>query len=291
MAAVKTRAAAAVTALGLACGGLAINDGAARAVPTVSGAPEVIASDEGAVQTNARYRLVFSDNFNGRKLQSWWQFRNVQAPQRACSRLDPRLATVSNGTLKLQVRRDASRKPNVTKACPDGQWLNSMIGTDRTKRFKYGKFSARIKFHVPKGAHGSYWLQSPGTEIDTIEYFGRPKQPGGGLRSYVHRPKIVNGKTTFITSGGPLKPRRVREIMGQRAYASDRFHTYTVVWTPSAYVFSIDGKQTLKVTGAVSSQPVFMILSLLSSYYELPDLKRAKRMPVMQVDWVKVWQK
>jgi len=289
MAEMKTRAAAALTAVALACAGMAAGDGAASAAPM---APAAVDSGEGVVKTDARYRLVFNDNFSGSKLSKWWQFRNVQAPQRACSRLDPRLAYVKRGTLRLEVRRDASRKPNVTKACPDGQWLNGMVGTDNTRRFQYGKFSARIKFHAPKGAHGAFWLQSPGTEVDTIEYFGRPKQPGGGLRSYVHRPKVVNGETRFITSGGPLKPRRVRQIMGPRAYASDRFHTYTVVWTPKAYVFSIDGKETLRVTDAVSQQPVFMILSLLSSYYELPALKKNKKFPVtMQVDWVRVWQK
>lgn len=288
----KTRAVAALTAVGLACTGLAINDGVAGAAPTGSGQQAVIASDDGAVQTSAKYRLVFADHFSGKKLSKWWQFRDVQAPTRACSRPDPRLSYVKGGTLRLEVRRDASRKPNVTKACPDGQWLNSMIGTGNTKRFKYGKFSARIKFHAPKGAHGSFWMQSPGTEIDTIEYFGRPGSYGGGLRSYVHRPKVVNGQTKFITSGGPLKAKRVRQIMGQRSYASDKFHTYTVEWTPNAYIFSINGKQTLKVTDAVSSAPAYLILSLLSSYYELPNLKKNKKFPVtMQVDWVKVWQK
>jgi beta-glucanase (GH16 family) len=287
MAEMKTRAAAALTAVGLACGGLAINDGVAGAVSTASA---VAASDDGTVQTNA-YKLRFVDNFTGSKLNPVWQFRNVQAPQRLCSRLDPRLATVKNGKLRLQVRRDASRKPNVTKACPDGQFLNAMIGTDGTKTFQYGKFSARLKFHQPKGAHGSFWLQSPGTEVDTIEYFGRAGTPGGGLRSYVHRPKVVNGQTTFVTSGGAIKARRIQEIMGRTARPSDAFHTYTVVWTPSSYVFSIDGKVTLKVTDAVSSTPVALVLSLLSSYYELPYIKNRDLPITMQVDWVKVWQK
>lgn len=285
MAELKMRGVAALTAVGLACGGLAISDGAASAVPTSAA---VVTSGDEEVTTNARYRLVFSDNFKGRRLASWWQYRTSQPATRACSRPDPRMSFVSDGTLKLQVRRDASKKPNVTQKCPDGQWLNGMIGTEATKRFKYGKFSARIKFHAPKGAHGAFWLQSPRTEVDTIEYFGRPGTPGGGLRSYVHRPS----GSKFITSGGPIKARRVQQIMGSRAYASDRFHTYTVVWTPRAYVFSIDGEQTLKVTNAIGTEPVGLVLSLLSSYYELPALKKVKKFPVtMQVDWVKVWQK
>jgi len=277
----KTRAAAAMTALGLACGGFAINNGAANAAPTT---PAVATTADGAVQTNA-LKLVFSDNFKGSKLSSAWHFRNARAPQRQCSVPDSRLATVKNGKLYLSVRRDASKSPNVTSKCPNGQFLNAMIAT--TKTFGYGRYSARIKFHQPKGAHGSFWLQSRSTEIDTIEYFGKPGSKGGGLRSYVHRP---SGNNTFKTSGGPLKPAKVRSIIGNHN-ASDAFHTYTVDWTPSSYTFYIDGKVTLKVTGSISKQPVFLVLSLLTSDYEIPALKGTKLPFSMQVDWVKVWKR
>ncbi|MBA3744305.1 glycoside hydrolase family 16 protein [Sporichthya sp.] len=285
MAEMKTRAAAALTALGLACGGMAFTDGSAGAVST---APGAASSEDGAVTTSS-FKLVFSDNFNGNKLSKAWSFRNAQAPQRVCSKPDARMASVKNGKLLLRVQRDASRKPNVTNRCPNGQYLNGMIGTPNTT-FSYGRFSARIKFHQPKGAHGAFWLQSPSTEVDTIEYFGRAGNKTGGLRSYVHRPKVVNGQTKFVTSGGPLKASKVRSIIGNHRI-SDGFHTFTVVWTPTSYVFSIDGKQTLKVTDAVSSSPVNLVLSLLSSDYELPALKSAKLPATMQVDWVKVWRR
>ncbi len=280
MAEMKTRAAAALTAFGLACGGLAINDGSAGAAPTS-------ASSKGSeVQTAARYKLVFSDNFNGRKLSKNWTFMDLRAPTRLCSLPDPRLHSVKNGKLKLEVRRNAAAKPNVTRACPDGQYLNGVVGTRGIKNFKYGKFSARIKFQAPKGAHGAFWLYNNVTEVDVAEYFGASSK-GGGLASYVHRPQ-GNGK--FLTSGGKLKPAAVKRIIGNH-YVSEGYHTFTVVWTPSQYVFSIDGKTTLKVSSAIGKDPSFLVLSLLSSYYELPNLKKAKLPLAMRVDWVKVWQK
>jgi beta-glucanase (GH16 family) len=285
MAEEKTRAAAGLTALGLACGGFAINDGAASAAPI---APAVAASDSGAVQTSA-YKLVFKDNFSGKKLSSAWSYRTNQPASRACSKPVARMVSLKNGKLQLQVRKDASKKPNKTKKCPDGQYLNAMISTEKSMSFQYGKFSARIKFHNQKGAHGSFWLQSPRSEVDTIEYFGT-KNPGGGLRSYVHRPKPGNDKV-LDSSGGQIKSRTVKKIIGKNAYAHDAFHTYTVEWTPTSYVFSIDGHRTLKVTRNISSQPVFLVLSLLSSYYELPNLKHDKLPLTMKVDWVKVWRK
>ncbi|HUR73697.1 MAG TPA: glycoside hydrolase family 16 protein [Sporichthya sp.] len=285
MAEMKTRAAAALTAVGLACGGMAFADGSARAAQS---APTLTASPNGAVQTDGGYKLKFVDNFNGRSLSKAWAFRTNQPATRACSRPDKSMVKVKNGTVRLSVVRDKSKRPNVTNKCPDGQFLNAMIGTAAANTFKYGRFSARIKFHNPKGAHGSFWLQSPRAEVDTIEYFGRPGSPGGGLRSYVHRP---NGNGKFVSSGGPIKARTVQGIMGRNAYASDKFHTYTVVWTPSAYVFSIDGHTTLRVTRDISSAPVYLVLSLLSSYYELPFIKDRNLPMTMQVDWVKVWQK
>lgn len=281
MAEMKTRAAAALTALGLACAGLAIDNGAASAAPAT---PTVGTTADDAVQTNG-LKLVFSDNFNGSALSGAWHFRDARAPQRQCSVPDSRLASVRGGKLFLQVRRDASKSPNVTSKCPNGQYLNAMIATSQT--FGYGRYSARIKFHRPSGAHGSFWLQSPRTEVDTIEYFGKTPAKGGGLRSYVHRPK---GNNKFVTSGGPIRPAKVRSIIGNHD-ASDGWHVYTVDWTPSAYTFYIDGKVTLKVTNAVAKEPVFLVLSLLTSDYEVPALKHAKLPFSMQVDWVKVWKR
>ena len=103
----------------------------------------------------------------------------------------------------------------------------------------------------------------------------------------MHRPV---GGNKFVTSGGALKAGKVRQIIGNH-YASDAFHTYTVDWTPSSYTFYIDGKVTMRVSSGISKQPVFLILSLLSSDYELPALKNAKLPVTMQVDWVKVWKR
>src|SRR4051794_14260722 len=102
MAEMKTRAAAALTAFGLACGGMAINNGSAGAAPTSDAGG---ASGASEVQTDAasRYKLVFSDNFNGRKLGSSWASMDLRAPTRTCSLPDPRLHSVKNGKLKLEV--------------------------------------------------------------------------------------------------------------------------------------------------------------------------------------------
>jgi len=66
---------------------------------------------------------------------------------------------------------------------------------------------------------------------------------------------------------------------------------FSVEWTPSRYVFRIDGKETFRTSRGVSGRPEFLILSLLSSDYELGYLGGEARLPQsMKVDWVRFWQ-
>jgi beta-glucanase (GH16 family) len=63
-----------------------------------------------------------------------------------------------------------------------------------------------------------------------------------------------------------------------------------VEWTPSAYTFRIDGKRVRRITRGVSDQPEYLVLSLLSSDWELNMAPRAIRQ-TMHVDWVRVWDR
>ena len=55
-------------------------------------------------------------------------------------------------------------------------------------------------------------------------------------------------------------------------------------------MFRIDGQVTNTITEGVSGRPEFLILSLLSSDYELQHLKDEKNLPQhMDVDWARVW--
>jgi hypothetical protein len=54
-------------------------------------------------------------------------------------------------------------------------------------------------------------------------------------------------------------------------------------------VFRIDGVITFRTSQGVSHQPQYLILSMLSSDWELPSMP-SKTSP-MFVDWVRVWQR
>lgn len=261
---------------------------AAMESPFASGAvPEKVA--EG-------YGLVWNDEFTGTALGADWKFRPIAAANRACSPPDEDQTEVRGGSVHLSVTRDASKTPNVTKACPDGQYLNAMIGTDTTQSFKYGIFAARIKFHPVQGAHGSFWMQplpepgadpsdpaQRGVEIDVIEYFGKG-WVNGGLASFIHF-QPPGGKR--IRSGGYLQAAS-DALKGE--LPSDDYHVYSVEWTEKEYVFRVDGIETLRTSKAVSKVPQYFILSLLSSDYEIPKITDDVLPLTMSVDWVRAWQ-
>lgn len=304
--------AAVLLALGLAaCGGGGDGAGAAAEPPVGTPAePSAASSTEPSAQSDPpgdakdpQGKLVFEDQFDGSTLAAHWKFRDLRVGKRACSPPDPGMTSVSGGNLNVSVALDSSKKPNVTAACPDGQYLNGMIGTQGLKSFLYGTIAARIKFPSSQGGHGSFWMQpetkaaaadagnaaKAGVEVDIVEYFGDGRKDGG-LTSFIYWPrKDGSGTVKPVTSGGLLK--NVQSYFPKGETPADSFHVYSVEWTPKEYVFRIDGVQTYRIREGVSQVPQYLILSLLSSDYELPRFTKGALPLSMKVDWVRVWQK
>jgi beta-glucanase (GH16 family) len=66
-------------------------------------------------------------------------------------------------------------------------------------------------------------------------------------------------------------------------------HVYAVEWTPTEYVFRIDGREYYRETGAVSQAAQYLVLSNLTSDYELGELTADEVSDTAQVDWIRVF--
>jgi beta-glucanase (GH16 family) len=256
----------------------------------------------------------FVDEFSGSKLnQANWSYRqSFYEPdsKRECSKGDPKAVKVSGGSAKLSVLVDKTRSALCKPKKPGknvlfGKFryrLNANIGTQFKHTITYGVVSARIKFQPLQGQHASLWMQPQtmngdpnpavaGTEIDIIEWFGKDL-PNGGLTSFVYAPS-QNGKKLKFTRSGFLKdPEQYLENEKDDWYK--RYHVFSLEWTPSAYIFRIDGQETGRITTGISRVPEYPILSILSSDYELaklPGRDEKQNLPqTMQVDWIRTWQ-
>ncbi len=242
---------------------------------------------------------MFTDEFSGSTLGSQWKHRIPDYnPEgfRACSRGGPEAVSVRGGAVRLSVIKDPHRSDQCV-AKQDGKVLgkyayrlNGHIATEDTVSFKYGVAAARMKFQKMRGQHASFWLQPTtgpgGAEIDVIEYFGKGAAKGGLTSFTYHR----DGQNKLVKTGDWLKDSD-SFLAKKKDDWFKAYHVFSVEWTPSAYIFRIDGKETYRSTKGISSQPEFPILSLLSSDYEIPNIGSDKKLPQHSyVDWVRIWQ-
>ncbi len=214
---------------------------------------------------------------------------------RMCSRADASMASVDPGSGTLALSAAVDRTPpcpwqNVdigTSGTAAHSYLNGHVGTQGRFSFRYGVAAARVRFQRPQGMHGSFWLQvaEPGgrSEIDAVEFFGEgyKGRAQGGLGTFVHADRRY----------GRLQPRVLPWLRDGDSWWS-RYHVFSVEWTPTRYVFRVDGRAIWSTTEGLSDRSEFLVLSLLTSDYEMasmPDPELATR-PSMSVDWVRVWQ-
>ena len=282
-----------------------------EAEATLDGKPATYRVKAGEVRsapTDAAVWLkpTFTDTFAGKRLSKVWKNRVTgYNPKglRACSRGSAKAVTVAEGVVRLSVLKDPARDDLCTVQHSDGVTrqhayrLNGNISTEGAFSYRYGFAAARIKFPRLRGQHGGFWLQPlpkvpgkwgptwTGAEVDIIESFGAAAE-GGGLASFTYHWAKAHVR---VKTGGPLA--------NQRSYLANRkdawhrnFHVFSLEWSPTVYIFRIDGQETWRSYEGISGIGEFPILSLLSSDYELPRLADSKLPQHMYVDWVRVWQ-
>ena len=208
---------------------------------------------------------------------------------RMCAKADDRAVRVKDGVLRLSVLKDPDAGHCTVNGKQHAYRLNGHIGTEGRYAFTHGFAAARIKFQRPRGQHGAFWLQTPwigvgdpkenGAEIDVVEWFGEGMK-SGGLTSFAYWYDTAGERKV----GGWL---RNHEELGSDW--GTKYHVFSVEWTPEEYVFRVDDKIAWRTSEGVSGVPEFLILSLLSSDYELKDIKDSQLPQHMEVDWVRTW--
>ncbi len=230
-----------------------------------------------------------SDEFDSLDPDLWVTRAQGYVGVRTCSRADDAAASAANGVLSLSVLDDPDRNTCKVDGAKHAYRLNGHIGTQNSYFFRYGFAAARIKFQPGRGQHAAFWLQSPvggaggpetgGGEIDIIEYFGDGTKTGGLTQwSYWYDGANIKKSGGFVAD--------------HEKYGSDwseKFHVFSVEWTPKEYVFRIDGKVSFRTKKGISQIPEFIVLSLLSSDYELKHQRDSTLPQTMEVDWVRVW--
>jgi beta-glucanase (GH16 family) len=217
---------------------------------------------ETTASENAEAQLLFYDNFDGETLDAdkWDLCPEWDRQGRSSWRDD--MASVSDGMLRLKFKRnpELGREKSKNNAVAN-DWIRA--GAVRTitkdKRILYdnafGYYEARIKFPVVRGTWGAFWLMSPtqwmledegvdGTEIDIIETIHNQE---GRYNAALNWNGYGNSHKSVHSSNISL-PLSKEDVMPINIFDGE-FHIFALDWSPSEYVFYIDGKVLWRVDG------------------------------------------
>lgn len=228
------------------------------------------------------YRLIWSDEFDGEKLdETKWSHRSI-GPRRDGINVKEAVSLDGAGHLVITTTRIET-----TNDAGDAvtEYHTGMIGTQSKFEHRYGYWECRAKLQDEVGHWSAFWIHTPtmgdpigdvataGAEIDVYEYLARkPNEVTQGVHydGYGEHHKYT-GKWSTIKG------------------LAEGFHTFGLLWTPEAYVFYVDGRETRRVEVAISRREQYIILSLEVGEWA-GDIAEANLPDSLIVDWVRVYE-
>jgi beta-glucanase (GH16 family) len=223
-------------------------------------------ADEGS-PANARWRLVWHDEFNGRKLdpKKWNVLLRETSKHNELQYYLPDEAYLTNGCLRLRsrVRNFGSQR-----------YTSGRVDTSGKFAPVYGRFEIRARLPGGKGLWPAHWLYPQNrdwpmeylmaeavannkerlipehrpwySEIDIMEFLG-------------HEPNIVYGTLHYCTFDGQKKSSSVT-WKGSCDYSKD-FHLYALEWEPGAIRWFLDNQLIHTTTNGIPHTPHYLILN------------------------------
>lgn len=251
-------------------------------------------------------KLDFSDGFGGRKLNKkhWTHDKRSHMPGiRTCARPTKADTTVRGGAVIMGVSRNPKRR-DTCRITVNGKrqalpyLRNTQFSTAGKYSFKYGYAAARVKVQRSRGMHSAFWMnplhgmqpkgKGKGSEIDVMEYFGqRSSGREQGIGTKLHR---ATKSGQWRSAGSTFAHTSV--LKGPQQFW-DNYHVYSVEWTPKRYIFRLDGREYYRTSRYVAKAPEYIILSMLTSDWEVPALFKPGNTlnDTAKVDWVRVWER
>jgi beta-glucanase (GH16 family) len=234
-----------------------------------------------------RLRPTFTDDFNslsvsafGENGSRWIAHTPWGGDFGDAAFTDPRADfpfQIEDGVLDIEARKDS-----------DGKWRSGLLAsaTPNNSGFaqRYGYFEMRAELPPGPGTWPGFWLNanqpksdnSPGVEIDVIEYYG---QFTDGYHSSVHiwnkddpKKSTVEDHITHVPPGS----------------LTSGFHTYGVDVEPDWITFYLDRRETWRAATPPELQDPLMVLVDLALGSGWP-IDKTPNPSVMKVDYVHVF--
>lgn len=176
-----------------------------------------------AENATAKYHLVWSDEFNGTKVDtSKWSFEtggggwgnNEDEYYQAAN------AIVSNGKLLITAKRESVNGYNYT---------STRMNTKGKYDFRYGKIEARMRLPVVQGLWPAFWML--GANIDKVDW---PACGETDIMEHINTENIIYGTIHWDNNGHA-------SYGGNTVSTPAKYHIYSVDWDSAAIRWYIDG--------------------------------------------------
>lgn len=240
---------------------------------------------------DARYTLVFRDDFDGKVLDTLNWRKIHRQPYRWSRYMSDAtgLYKLAHGRLRLFAVPNDGLVPS-----DSSRYLTAGISTQGLRSFTYGKVEVRARIHAAVGTWPAIWLltSTPSkvwpdpdyAEIDILEYPNREGRAYNTLHSYytmeLKKTDVYPNKTfTYVDA--------------------EKYNVYAVEVLPDMVIFSINGKETLRYpkieTDDIGQFPFGIDSYLLIDMQVGPTPWITKvddsTFPAyMDVDWVKIYE-
>lgn len=238
-------------------------------------------TDVRAKPPGSGWALTFSDNFNGKALDTkkwntcyWWGPTGcTNGGNKELQWYQPDDIIVQNGTLRLR-----ARKRNVNGY----SYTSGMISSHDKYAFKYGYAEMRAKLPKGRGLWPAFWLLPQRRnvwppEIDVFEFLG-------------HEPNRLHMTLHYASSRG--NDYSATNWAGPNL--SDAYHTFAVQWEPKRIIWYVDGieRKRYEVAANIPAQPMYMLAGLAvgAAWTNTPPDATTPLPSYYDIDYIRVWR-
>ena len=196
----------------------------------------------------SQYSLYWNDEFDGTQLDmTKWGYRAL-GPRGSGVDATTMVALDGNGHLNLSVQQIGSTI------------YSAMIGTQGKFQTLYGYFECRAMLQTINGPTSAFWLQSP----TTGNPIGNPAVAGDEVDIFeCYSPSTGKIPQTIHWDGYGAYHQFLQQMSPTIPNLAQGFHTFGLEWSPTTYIFYIDGVETFRTAQAVSQANEYVILSYL----------------------------
>ncbi len=234
--------------------------------------PEDSAAGLPPAPRGAHWKLVWHDEFDGKRLDSTkWDIPEYKRRKAWWSRRA--ISLDGKGRLVIRIFREGNK------------FYDGCVRTRGRFEHAFGYYVARIRLQKSRGHWTAFWLMGPG--VGRVGDGGRD----GTEIDIMEKPWIDDRVQHTLHWDGYGRHHRSKGHVSRHPGIMQGFHTFALLWTPKEYVFYVDGAECWRTrAGGVCQTPLYIKLSDEAQFRGWAgDVRKAHLPDEFLVDYVRVF--